>query len=169
MFSNIRGRSGGLLTSSDRLVWWCQHLRRPCYYGHHKWWTIHYTDRSGKNDEQGQTRKPCCRKETARWPNNSNVNAGLQKSLALWTECCVIEVQGHPRLLISVPVECAYIYATSYYWSAVTLDLPLYLSLFQSYCSFLLKKTPIHISSEICGCFPWTLPTLGLLRAKTLG
>jgi len=74
-------------------------------------------------------------------------------------------VQGHPRSLISVPIESAY--ATSYWSSIVTLVVTL--ALFQRYCRFSNEKSdPIPIPPEILGCSPWTrLPMLWLRRAKT--
>jgi len=76
---------------------------------------------------------------------------------------CVIAVQGHPRSLISVPIESAY--ATSYNGNIGPM-----LPSFRNIAHCLLKQRLHAYSIRIWGCSPWIrLAMLGLRRrARTL-
>ena len=95
---------------------------------------------------------------------HSSLRVGLPKRMYFETEC-EMAVVGHPRSLISVPIESAH--ATSYWSSTVALVLSCPVSeILQIFCS---EQRPHPYYTRILGCSAWTrLPMLWLRGAKTL-
>jgi len=65
---------------------------------------------------------------------------------------CEMAVQGHPRYLLSVPIENAY--ATSYLSSIVASSLCSTLPCFGDVAGFLLRTATPPYSTRILGVFP---------------
>jgi len=81
----------------------------------------------------------------------SNFRDGLRKRMHFKTEC-EMAVRGHPRSLILVPIESAYI---CNFLLVISSNLRPTLSPFQRYCRFLCwEERPHPYSTRILGMFP---------------